>query len=65
MSAVFSVNTNNGFVSNRPEDNVDAILAWMIQNFERNYNDTRAPFGVYLHAAWFEKGKSYFEAYTK
>lgn len=39
-------------------------MQWMIKNFERNYHNNRAPFGVYLHAAWFEKGTHYFEAYT-
>lgn len=57
--------TNNFAHCYRPEDDVDKILAWMIQNFERNYKNNRAPFGVYLHAAWFEKGDSYFEAYMR
>lgn len=40
-------------------------MAWMIKNFEHHYNNNRAPFGVYLHAAWFLKGEHYFEAYVK
>lgn len=44
---------------------MEDIVQWMITNFERNYKNNRAPFGVYLHAAWFEKGVHYFEAYMK
>lgn len=51
--------------TNRPDDNVDSIVEWMISNFEHNYKTNRAPFGVYLHAAWFLKGDHYFEAYDK
>lgn len=47
----------------RPEDTVEDVLAWMIKNFEHSYKNNRAPFGVYLHAAWFLKGEHYLEAY--
>lgn len=49
----------------RPGDDVDSLVEWMIKNFEHNYNTNRAPFGVYLHAAWFLKGSNFFEAYVQ
>lgn len=49
----------------RPKDNVEAVLAWMIENFERSYKGNRAPFGVYMHAGWFWRGDSHLAAYGK
>lgn len=37
----------------------------MITNFERHYNSNRAPFGFYVHAAWFISHENAFEAYLK
>ncbi|CAD7012004.1 unnamed protein product [Ceratitis capitata] len=34
-----------------PQDNVDALFEWMLENFKRHYEGNRAPFGIYLHAA--------------
>ncbi|KAJ6646914.1 Chitin deacetylase 8 [Pseudolycoriella hygida] len=48
-----------------PGEDVESLVEWMIKNFEHNYNTNRAPFGVYIHAAWFLKGENYFEAYKK
>ncbi|XP_037949068.1 chitin deacetylase 8-like [Teleopsis dalmanni] len=38
-----------------PEDNEDALFEWMLENFKRHYEGNRAPFGMYLHAAWFSR----------
>lgn len=37
----------------------------MIRNFESHYKDNRAPFGFYVHAAWFGRNENYFKAYLK
>ncbi|EDW00680.1 GH21012 [Drosophila grimshawi] len=48
-----------------PADNVDALFDWMLENFNRHYQGNRAPFGMYLHAAWFSRGRNYFAAFKK
>ncbi|ALC40987.1 Cda9 [Drosophila busckii] len=48
-----------------PEDKVDALFEWMLENFNRHYMGNRAPFGMYLHAAWFSRGRNYFAAFKK
>ncbi|XP_034651371.1 uncharacterized protein LOC117890550 [Drosophila subobscura] len=48
-----------------PEDKVDALFDWMLENFNRHYEGNRAPFGMYLHAAWFSRGRNYFAAFKK
>jgi hypothetical protein len=53
------------FVLHRPDDEEDEILDWMIGNFLRVYESNRAPFGVYIHTAWFQKGENFFGAYKK
>lgn len=35
----------------------------MINNFKQHYNSNRAPFGFYVHAAWFLSQENAFEAY--
>ncbi|XP_011184262.1 chitin deacetylase 7 [Zeugodacus cucurbitae] len=48
-----------------PKDDVDAMFNWMMENFKRHYDGNRTPFGMYLHAAWFQRGRHYFEAFRK
>ncbi|XP_030388321.1 uncharacterized protein LOC115634611 [Scaptodrosophila lebanonensis] len=48
-----------------PEDNVDVLFEWMLENFNRHYKGNRAPFGIYLHAAWFARGANHFAALKK
>ncbi|KAH8395378.1 hypothetical protein KR222_003398 [Zaprionus bogoriensis] len=48
-----------------PEDNIEALFEWMLENFNRHYQGNRAPFGMYLHAAWFSRGRNYFAAFKK
>lgn len=45
------------------DDSVQGIFQMMVRNFMRHYNGNRAPFGLYLHAAWFEKGDHNLEAF--
>lgn len=37
----------------------------MKENFHRVYNDNRAPFGIYLHAAWFLVNDNHLPAYKE
>ncbi|KAL7738033.1 hypothetical protein ACLKA6_006386 [Drosophila palustris] len=48
-----------------PEDDVNALFEWMLENFNRHYKSNRAPFGMYLHAAWFSRGRNNFAAFKK
>lgn len=48
----------------RPTE-VDELVDFFIENFNREYKGNRAPFGFYVHAAWFLKGDNHFEAYLK
>lgn len=48
-----------------PEDDVNALFEWMLENFNRHYQGNRAPFGMYLHAAWFSRGRNNFAAFKK
>uniref|UniRef100_A0A1B0D3D0 Uncharacterized protein n=1 Tax=Phlebotomus papatasi TaxID=29031 RepID=A0A1B0D3D0_PHLPP len=50
---------------NLPADDVEETFEWMKENFERIYNSNRAPFGVFLHSAWFLTRPSNFPAYKK
>lgn len=54
---------NYGF--SRPEDDEEAMFQWMKSNFERNYLGNRAPFGVFMHAAWFTIRESHLPAYKR
>lgn len=45
------------------DDSVQGIFQMMVRNFIRHYYGNRAPFGLYLHAAWFEKGDHNLEAF--
>ncbi|XP_054737880.1 chitin deacetylase 8 [Anastrepha obliqua] len=49
----------------QPKDQVDTLFNWMLENFDRHYEGNRAPFGMYLHAAWFQRGQHHFEALRK
>lgn len=48
-----------------PEYDVNLLLEWMKGNFHRIYDSNRAPFGVHLHAAWFQRGENTFAAFKK
>ncbi|TMW45108.1 hypothetical protein DOY81_009812, partial [Sarcophaga bullata] len=48
-----------------PEDKVDSMFEWMKENFHRHYDNNRAPFGMYLHAAWFGRSPNYIKAFRK
>lgn len=48
-----------------PEDKVNSLFEWMKENFHRHYDNNRAPFGMYLHAAWFGRSANYFKALRK
>ncbi|XP_062135395.1 chitin deacetylase 7 [Drosophila sulfurigaster albostrigata] len=48
-----------------PADEIDALFEWMLENFNRHYQSNRAPFGMYLHAAWFSRGRNNFAAFKK
>ncbi|KAH8297340.1 hypothetical protein KR044_010510 [Drosophila immigrans] len=48
-----------------PKDDVNALFEWMLENFNRHYQSNRAPFGMYLHAAWFSRGRNNFAAFKK
>lgn len=37
----------------------------MIGNFNQTYLTNKAPFGFYVHAAWFDANESHFKAYLK
>lgn len=37
----------------------------MIKNFKQHYNSNRAPFGFYVHAAWFVSKANAFDAYIQ
>lgn len=39
------------------------LTEWMKGNFHRIYDSNRAPFGVHLHAAWFQRGRNYWNAF--
>lgn len=49
----------------RPEDDEQAMFEWMKSNFDRHYNGNRAPFGVFIHAAWFWIRESHLPAYKR
>lgn len=44
---------------------MDEMFQWMKSNFDRHYRGNRAPFGVFIHAAWFLVRDSHFPAYLK
>ncbi|KAH0568506.1 chitin deacetylase 8 [Cotesia glomerata] len=41
----------------------EPLSKWIIKQFERHYNNSRAPFPVFMHAAWFLRSDEYFKAY--
>lgn len=45
--------------------NVNDLLEFMIGNFNRSYHTNKAPFGFYVHAAWFYTSPIHFETYVK
>lgn len=44
-----------------PED----VFNLLKRNFERHYTTNKAPFGLYIHAAWFQVNQSNFEGYMQ
>ncbi|XP_037821242.1 chitin deacetylase 8 [Lucilia sericata] len=48
-----------------PEDKVESLFEWMKENFHRHYDNNRAPFGMFLHAAWFGRSPNYIKAFRK
>ncbi|XP_022911775.2 chitin deacetylase 7-like [Onthophagus taurus] len=46
-------------------DNAPELLELMKSNFQRHYTSNKAPFGFYIHAAWFDKNPVNFEAYKQ
>lgn len=52
------------FLHTRPED-VDGLVSFMIDNFNRNYKTNKAPFGFFVHSAWFMVGQNHFAAFVK
>lgn len=44
---------------------MEEMFQWMKSNFDRHYRGNRAPFGVFIHAAWFLVRDSHFPAYLK
>lgn len=46
-------------------ETTDGLTAFMISNFNQHYHSNRAPFGFYVHAAWFVSRANAFEAYLK
>lgn len=49
----------------RPEDDEELMFQWMKTNFDRHYKGNRAPFGVFIHAAWFLIRESHWPAYKR
>ncbi|XP_011303655.1 uncharacterized protein Cda9 [Fopius arisanus] len=41
----------------------EPLSKWFISQFQRHYNSSRAPFPVFMHAAWFTRSPQYFKAY--
>jgi len=41
------------------------ILEWIKSNFNRHYLNNKAPFGFYVHAAWFLRNPNNLEAYVQ
>ncbi|XP_044761197.1 chitin deacetylase 8 [Coccinella septempunctata] len=39
------------------------VTDWIIENFNRNYNNNKAPFGFYVHATWLSTNKEHVQAY--
>ncbi|XP_045463450.1 chitin deacetylase 8 [Harmonia axyridis] len=50
--------------TNIPSDAAN-ITEWIIQNFNTNYKNNKAPFGFYVHATWLSIKKEHNEAYKK
>lgn len=44
---------------------VDELFEWFKTNFNRTYTNNKAPFGFFVHAAWFQKIPNGLEAYIK
>ncbi|KAF2900103.1 hypothetical protein ILUMI_06084 [Ignelater luminosus] len=49
---------------NIPQDK-EGLVEFMVRNFKQHYEGNRAPFGFYVHAAWFARNPVYFEAYLE
>ncbi|XP_012274123.1 uncharacterized protein LOC105696312 [Orussus abietinus] len=44
-------------------DKTNLTAGWMLQQFNRHYRGSRAPFPVFMHAAWFFRNPEYLEGY--
>jgi len=44
---------------------VDGLVEFMVENFNRNYKTNKAPFGLFVHSAWFMVGENHFNAFLK
>lgn len=40
-------------------------MDWYISNFNTSYYGNRAPFGFYVHAAWFLTNEAHYKAYQR
>ncbi|KAF4525365.1 hypothetical protein B566_EDAN014803 [Ephemera danica] len=43
----------------------DDVFNFMKENFDRHYTGWREPFGVFLHAAWFQANETRFAGYEQ
>ncbi|RZC36106.1 hypothetical protein BDFB_003224 [Asbolus verrucosus] len=46
-------------------DDVDGLTQWFIDNFNMQYQGNKAPFGFYVHAAYFNANPIHLDAYKK
>jgi len=50
-----------GYTTNTPEE----IMEMLMKNWERVYNGNRAPWGLYAHSGWFDRGDWHYQGYKK
>jgi len=48
-----------------PPDTLDDVYNWILKHFNRHYETNRAPFGFFVHSAWFDRGINNFDALRK
>ncbi|KAK9739762.1 Transmembrane amino acid transporter protein [Popillia japonica] len=62
---------NSGYVCSMVDScifvptDTQGVLDFIKRNFHRHYDNNRAPFGFYVHAAWFLRNPNNFEAYLQ
>merc|ERR1719186_490519 len=49
------------YTTNTPEE----IMEMLMKNWERVYNGNRAPWGLYAHSGWFDRGDWHYQGYKK